>query len=516
MLCQTALQRESASESDNAFPQVQHDPPMLSLDKCYSAEDVISWAKKTQDKAGEKLSFVLEEKIDGTAIELIYKDGIFVRAATRGNGKTGYDITNNARTIRTLPLRLNKPVSVTVRGEVFIKKADFAGLANKDGASYDSARNLAAGALRKKNSSDTAKIPLDIFLFEAVSGDKDDKAAHSDLLVSLSESGFKTNPNNHTVSESAEIKKYIEDVILRRDSLAYEIDGVVVKVNEMRMRKMLGSTERFPRWAVAYKFKSPEDETIVEHIDLQVGRLGRITPVARLCSVRIGGADITRATLHNQNYINELELAVGDTVKISRRGDVIPAVGRVVEKNTLGNGIFQMPTECPVCGTLLEIKGRHHFCPNTGCPEQVRARLIWFSKKMKIKYIGPKTTALLISQKRIQYPEDIYTLSAEDLKDLKGLGEKKTCLLAASIEKSKNNPFQVVLSALGIRGLGTKNIRIVAEAGFDSVDKILNAGISGLSQIKGIGNETASEIISGFSPRMMETVDALKKAGLNL
>ncbi|QTA93713.1 DNA ligase [Desulfonema magnum] len=516
LVLQDSPSKRVGSELDNAFPQVPHNPPMLSLEKCYSAEEVISWAKKTQAKAGEKLSFVLEEKIDGTAIELIYKEGVLICASTRGNGKTGYDITNNARTIRPLPLRLNPPLSFTVRGEVFIKKADFARLVRESGASYDSARNLAAGALRKKNSSETAKIPLDIFLFEAVCGDTDDKTAHSDLLVLLTELGFRTNPNHQTVSNISDIKKYIEDAILRRDTLAYEIDGLVVKVNEMRTRKSLGSTERFPRWAVAYKFKSPEDETVVESIDLQVGRLGRITPVAKLRTVRIRGTDITRATLHNQDYISQLELAVGDTVKISRRGHVIPAVDQVVEKNTLGNAIFQMPTKCPVCKTLLKIKGKHHFCPNTDCPEQVKARLIWFSKKMKIKYLGPKTTGLLISQKQIQYPEDIYTLSAEDLKNLKGLGEKKSGSIAASIEKSKNNPFQVVLFALGIRGLGTKNIRLLTTAGLDSVDKILKAGTRGLSQIKGIGNHTASQIISGFTPRIMKTVKALKNAGLAL
>ncbi len=504
------------SDLDNAFPQVPHDPPMLSLEKRYSAEDVVAWARETREKSGAKISFVLEEKIDGTAIELIYEKGVLTRAATRGNGKTGYDVTNNARTIRTLPLRLSKPVSVTVRGEVFIRKKDFDKLARKDGNLYDSARNLAAGALRRKSSSEAAKIPLDIFVFEAVAGDIEDKALHSDLLAWLAKLGLKTNPNNRTVFEPEEIEKYIEEAVSRRGGLAYEIDGVVAKVNETGARKTLGGTERFPKWAVACKFKPPLDETVVEGIELQVGRTGRITPVAKLHPVEIGGVEISRATLHNQAYIDELELAIGDAVKISRRGDVIPAVEGVVEKNASGNDVFQIPDECPVCGTPLKTEGRHRFCPNKDCPEQVRSRLAWFSKTMKIKYLGPKTIDLLISEKRIRYPEDIYAIGEEDLKNLKGFGEKKIRSLVAGIEESKRNPFHVVICALGIEGLGKKNAVILAEAGFDSVDKILNTGASGLSRIKGIGEKTASEIIGGFSPRMIETIKTLKKAGLNL
>ncbi len=504
------------SELDNSFPQVPHNPPMLSLEKRYFAEDCVEWAKETREKAGEKISFVLEEKIDGTGIELVYEKGVLTRAATRGNGRAGYDVTNNARTIRTLPLRLNKPVSVTVRGEVFIQKKDFEKLARKDGGAYDSARNLAAGALRRKNSSETAKIPLDIFVFEAAAGDIGDKALHSDLLAWLAELGLKTNPNNRTIYEPEEIEKYIGDAVSRRDALAYEIDGVVAKVNETRVRRMLGSTERFPKWAVAYKFKPPLDETVVEAIALQVGRTGRITPVAILRPVEIGGAGISRATLHNQAYIDQLELSVGDTVKISRRGDVIPAVERVAEKNVSGNDVYQMPSECPVCGTPLKTEGKHRVCPNKDCPEQVRAGLVWFSKTMKIKYLGPKTIDLLISQKRIRYPEDIYALGEEGFKNLDGFGEKKIRSLVSGIEKSKDNPFQVALCALGVEGLGKRNAGILAEAGFDSVDKILNAGTAGLSRIKGIGEKTASEIIGGFDPRTMETVKGLKKAGLNL
>jgi DNA ligase (NAD+) len=501
------------SQLDNTFPHIKHESPMLSLEKCYTPDDMIAWAEDAQKQAGKKLSFAGEEKIDGTAVELVYKDGIFISAATRGNGITGYDVTANARTIRSLPLKLNKPVSVTVRGEVFVRKSDFADVSQKEDTDYDNPRNLAAGALRKKHSSDTAKIPLDIFAFEAVSGDIGGKTSHGELLGFLNELGFKTNPNNQILETVADIRKYIENARSRRSTLDYDIDGIVIKVNETDAKKILGTGGRFPRWALAYKFKSPQDETLVEGIELQVGRLGRITPVAILVPVQISGAEISRATLHHEDYINTLELAVGDTVKISRRGGVIPSVDEVVEKNTLGNGIWQMPQACPKCDTPLKKDGKYHLCPNPDCPAQIIGRLLYFSKKMGIKYLGPKTMEKLVSQKQLQEPEDIYSLNVEYLE---GFGEKKTASFKNSLAESKQKPFHVVLSALGIRNLGPRTAKILAEKELDSVEKILEAGTEGLSQVKGIGDVTAERIISGFTPRMLKTVEALKKQGLNL
>jgi len=500
------------SELDNGFPQIQHVIPMLSLEKCYSPEEVVSWAEKIREAAGRDVSFVAEEKIDGAAIELIYEDGILTRAATRGNGKIGYDITDNARTIRTVPLRLKQPVSVTVRGEVFVSKSDFARIRKKKGVSYTSARNLAAGALRRKQSSETAKIPLDTFVFEAAAGDTDEDASHADILTSLGELGFKINPSNQVFTDIHALGVYIRAFGSQREALAYEIDGIVVKVNDRQIRKTLGSTERFPKWAIAYKFKSPENKTVLEGIDVQIGRLGRVTPVGKLRPVQIGDATITRATLHNQDYVTALELAVGDTVQVSRRGKVIPAIDRVIEKNTMGNNMWQMPTDCPVCKTPLIAEGRHHFCTNANCPAQVRGRLIYFCKKMGIKYLGPKTIDMLISQERIQDPADIYTLNAEDMEDLK---KKKNGKIMASIEQSRSKPFQTVLSALGIPGLGPRNIKSLTRAGFDSIDKLLDADISDLSQVKGIGEITARKISNGLR-RLRKTIETLKKAGLRV
>ncbi len=503
------------SELDNTFLQVPHAVPMLSLEKCYSLEELVAWTERTEEKAGEKLSFVAEEKIDGAAIELTYHKGMLVRASTRGNGQKGYDITDNARTVRTIPLKLKQPVSVTVRGEVFVRKSDFAKLTNKKGLNYDSPRNLAAGALRRKHSSEAAEIPLDIFVFEAVSGDMDDLANHADALAWLNKLGFKTNPNNRTFRNIHKLKAYIEEIGSRTEVLDYEIDGTVVKVNQRNIRKILGHTERFPKWAIAYKFRSPENETVVQNIDVQIGRHGRVTPVAKLHPVRIGSASIARATLHNQDYINMLELAIGDTVKVSRRGKVIPAVEHVLEKNMAGNETWQMPIHCPACKTPLQREGKHHFCPNFDCPDQIRGRLIYFSKKMGIKYLGPKTIEMLISQKRIQHPEDIYTLTNEEMNRLRGFGEKKINAFMTSLEQSKTKPLQEVLAALGIRELGPRAIENLTEAGFDSVDKLLGADISTLTQVKGIGEITAQNILDGLNPQMRKTIKALRKSGLS-
>ncbi len=503
------------AELDNTFPRVRHEAPMLSLEKLHSIEEVASWVGKTRKKANKTLSFVLEEKIDGVGLELVYEDGILVMAVTRGDGTTGFDVTDNARTIRAVPLKLNQPVSITVRGEVFIRKTDFERINRDEAEPYDSARNLAAGALRRKHAAEMAKTPLSIFVFEVVSGGADEIANHWDWLSFLKELGFKTNPNNRILSSVAGIEAYIEDAESRMETLDHEIDGVVIKVDDTRIRKRLGETERFPVWAAAYKFKSPENVTVLEDIEIRIGRHGRITPVAKLRPVKISGVTIRSATLHNQDNIDALALAVGDAVRISRRGNVIPAVDEVVEKNTLGRDAWRMPTRCPWCRTILKRDGRRHICPNEECPRRLRARLIYFSRKMKIKHLGEKTMDALISRKRIQHPEDLYALLAPDeLKGWKGFGDKKIATLKHGIEKSRERPYQTVLLALGVEGLGARTIKILTKAGFDSVDKLLAAEAEELSTVKGVGKAAAAKIVDGFTPRLRTTIHALKREGL--
>ncbi|CAN2041827.1 DNA ligase [Candidatus Magnetomoraceae bacterium gMMP-15] len=518
--------KKIGSDLDNTFPEVSHDVKMLSLDKCYTIEEIVSWAKKTEKKAGQKLSFVIEEKIDGMSIELTYKNGFLTRAATRGNGITGNDITNNAATIKALPLRLTKPYNISVCGEVFIKKPDFVKLSSKDGSAYDSPRNLAAGSIRRKSSIKTAKIPLDIFIYDGIFSENTDKSDHWEMLKLLKQLGFKVNPNIKLFNDTEkEFQDFIQQAIIQRDKSIYEIDGLVIKVNEKNAKEILGSTQRYPRWAMAFKFESPETETLIENIVLQIGRLGRATPVAMLKPVKIAGATVTRATLHNQDYINELEIAIDDLVKISRRGDVIPAVERVVEKNAVGNLTWQIPEKCPSCNFSLKKQGAHHFCVNPECPEQIFAQLIHFTSKsgMDIDYLGPKTVKVFIDHNLVKYPEDIYNFDINALNGIERFADKKIALIKAGIEKSKTRPFENILSALGIKDLGTRTINILIKAGFDSADKLINLsknmeiGINRLVQIEGIAEITAKSILSNFSnPKLIKTIKALEKAGLKL
>ena len=315
------------SAPDHRFAQVHHQVSMQSLKKCHSVKELLSWTANTEKKVGMHLSFVVEEKIDGTAVKLTYRDGILVQAATRGNGRTGYDVTHNVRNIKTVPLELNQSVTITLCGEVFISKSDFSRLSQTNGiGGYSSPRNLAAGALRKRNREETAKVPLDIMVFEAVAGEKVENMDHADALVFLQELGLKTNPTNRLFNDQEQMATYIRKMISRRYTRDYEIDGIVLKVNEKAAREKLGRTERYPNWAMAYKFEPSTGKTTVENIVVQVGRHGRITPVAILRGLRLNGATIRRTTLHNQDNINRLQLSIGDTVSISRRGGVIPVL----------------------------------------------------------------------------------------------------------------------------------------------------------------------------------------------
>jgi DNA ligase (NAD+) len=308
-------------------------------------------------------------------------------------------------------------------GEVFIRKSDFRRLSQTNGiGGYSSPRNLAAGALRRRNREETAKVALDIMVFEAVAGEKVENMDHADALVLLQELGLKTNPTNRLFNDRRQLAAYIRKMISRRHTRDYEIDGIVLKVNEKAAREKLGRTERYPNWAMAYKFEPSTGKTTVENIVVQVGRHGRITPVAILRGLRLNGATIRRTTLHNQDNINRLQLSIGDTVIISRRGGVIPALESVVAKNEPTAKPWQIPVDCPACHTPLEKMGRQHFCLNWNCPDQVRARLVFFANQMSIKPIGPQTIDRLLAQRLIRSPEDLYALDVETLNKIQGLG----------------------------------------------------------------------------------------------
>ena len=534
------------SDLSSDFPEVEHTIPVLSLDKAYSSEEIFSWISKTIKNTGESLSFVLEEKIDGFSVVLYYEKGLLVRAVTRGNGFVGNDVTANAKTIHTIPLKLTEPVDIAVRGEIYLPKADFEKINDTLVEPYANPRNLAAGTIRRNKSSETAKVPLSIFVYEGFWTEPTGFTDHIQILSKLKALGFTVDPHltyfckTRDAAEAGlkaaglegsagsfdDIPSVILDATAKRKGLPYEIDGLVVKVNELATREALGYTEHHPRWAIAYKFEAPQAETVVQGIDVQVGRTGRITPMARIKETRLSGSTIKNITLHNQDYVNELELAVGDTVAISKRGDVIPAVEVVIEKNNFGNTTWQMPACCPVCGSSLVKRGAHHFCPNYDCAAQAKGRLSFFCAKgqMDLEGLGPKTTDFLYEKFGVSRVEDLYSFDYDQLRDEPGFGSegKKIDNIKKALFDSHKTPFKQVLVALGIPEFGKKAVELVLAAGFDSMDKLLElaedpAGLETLSAIKGIGPITASLIITGLKdPHIVSTIEALRAVGLKM
>ncbi|MGA2976281.1 MAG: NAD-dependent DNA ligase LigA [Spirochaetia bacterium] len=529
--------RRVGSDLTQELTEAAHTIPVLSLDKSYSLQDLSSWIEKTARNAGRELSFVCEEKIDGASMVLYYEKGLLARGVTRGNGLVGNDVTGNVKTIGAVPLRLARPETVAVRGEVFLARSLFATINARLEEPYANPRNLASGTLRRVKSSEAAQIPLSIFVYEGFFERQRD--THHEILEELEELGFRLNPRVGFFSDSqglgavhhrhpdwrtgslAEIGAYLEEERRGRAALDYEIDGIVVKVNEIPVREKLGYTGHHPRWEIAFKFESPEGATTVKAIEIQVGRTGRITPVARVEPVRISGATISNVTLHNQEYIDMLELAVGDRVAVSRRGDVIPAVERVLEKNETGATTWKLPRVCPACAAALQKQGAHHFCPNPECPDQIRGRLAFFVGRgqMDIEGLGPETIDVLIRNGLVRDVEDLYFFDPRKLLELPGFGEKKVAQIREGIEKSRDQPFHVVFPSLGIPDIGQKVTELLIEAGYTDIDSLLalaDAGDAGsLLGIHGIGERTAQTLLDELRhPTMRRRIERLREAGL--
>ncbi len=537
--------RRVGSDLTSDFPEVEHSIPVLSLDKAYSKDEVLSFFSRSIEKEGGELSFVAEEKIDGISMVLYYEEGILKRAVTRGNGSVGNDVTPNIVTIKSVPLVLKEKVDIAVRGEVYLPKKDFekvnASLPEDEKAA--NARNLAAGTVRRQKSIEAARVPLDMYCYEGFWKDKSlTPEDHLHILLKLKELGFRINPNFAYIAHSEEdaqkalkaldlggeaysfstLSRYIESMTEKRPVLDHEIDGLVFKINELDVREKFGYTVHHPRWAIAYKFESPHSQAKLLSVTCQVGRTGRITPVAEIEPVALGGSTIRRATLHNQEYIDELELAVGDIVSITKRGDVIPAVEEVIEKNEDGNTTYKLPSFCPCCSSALIKKGAHTYCPNFNCPDQAKGRLSYFSSRdqMDIDTLGPKTIEILFSAGILKTTEDIYTADYTKAVGLPGIGEKTVTSIIESVKKSKDQSFKTVLSSLGIPEIGKKSAEILISGGFDNIDKIIEAAESedraSFTSIKGMGEETAENIIKTFKDEnFMKMVDALRKAGLH-
>ena len=530
------------SDLNSEFPEVAHTIPVLSLDKAYKSEEVSSWMAKTEAKVAQELSFVVEEKMDGVSIVLYYEKGLLARAVTRGNGLVGNDVTANIKTIASIPLRLPQEENVAVRGEVFLPKKEFLALNKRMETPYANPRNLAAGTIRRIKSSEVAKVPLRIYVYEGFWEGEHPFTDHISILATLSSYGFSLNPNIALFCKSQEDAKerlekaslegaalsfadfdaYVEEHTAKRSELPYEIDGLVMKVNELSVRESLGYTEHHPRWALAYKFESPQAQTVVENIEVQVGRTGRVTPVARVTPVLVGGSTVSNITLHNQDYIDMLELSIGDSVEISKRGDVIPAVERVTEKNELGNKVWKIPEICPSCSTTLVSRGAHTFCPNPACPDQISAGLKFFVGKaqMDIDSFGPETITTLIGLGLLKDVSDIYSLDYEKaLSDVPGFGEKKIAAIKAGVAKSKGQSFRRVLVSLGIGEIGKKAADLLVDSGLTSMDALLDIADrddeEALTSIKQIGPKSARLLIDGLKDSSMRIrIERLRQAGL--
>ena len=534
------------SDLSSDFPEVEHTIPVLSLDKAYSDSEILSWITKTMRNTGERLSFVLEEKLDGFSIVLYYEKGLLVRAVTRGNGSVGNDVTANVRTIHAVPLRLTEPVDVAVRGEVFLRKSEFERINSTLVEPYANPRNLAAGTIRRNKSSETAQVPLSIYVYEGFWSEPVNFTDHIQILSRLKELGFPVDPHisffckdrseaEMRLAQSGlpgncgsfdDISSAIASSTASRKDLPYEIDGLVVKVNELATREELGYTGHHPRWAIAYKFEAPQAQTQVMDIDVQVGRTGRVTPMARIRETQLSGSTIRNVTLHNQDYVDQLELAIGDIVAISKRGDVIPAVENVIEKNDKGNKTWQMPPLCPVCGSTLVKRGAHIFCPNRDCPAQAKGRIAFFCAKgqMDIEGLGPKTVEVLYDNGFVRSVGELYSFDFSKLASIEGFGGaegKKIDAMRMALEKSRTTPFRNVLVALGIPEFGKKAVDLVCDAGYDSMDKLLELADKGdvesLSEIHGIGEVTANLIINGLNDEeTRRLIGELRQAGLQM
>jgi DNA ligase (NAD+) len=530
------------SDLDNTFPERDHTLPVLSLDKENTPEGLKKWMIKTIKNANRELSFVVEEKMDGASIVLYYKNGSLDYALTRGNGLKGNDVTENIRTIKQIPLITGGTDDFAVRGEVFINKSEFESYNKKFDNKYSNPRNLAAGSLRNLKSSVAAAIPLKIIIYEGFFQQEHSFTGDHILILSrLRELGFHTNENvaffsngkekNALVKERLkgihtggilDVEEYVNAKISQREKLDYEIDGLVIKVNEMDVRDTLGYTSHHPRWAIAFKFDSPTAETTLTDIQIQVGRNGRVTPVAILEPVPIAGSVVARATLHNKEYIDILELGKGDRVSISKRGDIIPAVEKVIEKNPDNPTMFDFPKNCPFCQSLLIKDGAHHFCKNRECTEKIRRQIVYFVSKnqMDIDTLGEKTIFFLFNKGFVTSIPDIYRFNYDQLLEEEGFKEKKISNIKKSVEVSKSKPFSKVLTALGFDGISTKAVSDLVKNGFDSIEKIIEKSsqneVEEFSSIDGFGEVTAELLIKHFTDKEnLELIQQLKDTGLN-
>lgn len=528
LITKDSLTQKVGGHVKEGFKEVVHEVPLQSLQDVFSFEELREFddrIKKQAIEENEELRYVVETKIDGLSTALEYVDGVFVRGATRGNGLIGEDVTDNLRTIKSIPKVLNEKVTITVRGEVFIGTKEFEKLNEEQEVLgkklFANARNAAAGSLRQLNSKVTEERPLDIFIFNVQKWDENKFNSHYDQLNYLEKLGFNVNPVRILCKNQQEVEEAINKIGEDRENLSFGIDGAVVKVDSLSFREKLGTTYKTPKWAIAYKYPPEAKETILKDIVCQVGRTGVITPMAILEPVKVAGSTISKTTLHNEDFIKEKDLKIGDTVVIQKQGDVIPEVIKVVkEKRTGEEKDFEMPKVCPVCGAqaVREEGEAATRCIGIECPAQLLRSIVHFVSKeaMDIDGLGYKIVEQLIEKGLIKNIADIYTLSLEDVASLKKNGRKFAGNLIDSIEKSKKQDLFHVINALGIRQVGIKAAKVLAKK-YKTMEELSNASFESLALTDDVGEITANNIIEFFAQEQTkDIIERLKNLGVNM
>ncbi|WP_226678594.1 NAD-dependent DNA ligase LigA [Mesobacillus jeotgali] len=507
------------------FNKVQHAIPMLSLGNAFDEQDLRDFDRRVRQGVGDNVAYVCELKIDGLAVSLIYEDGLLVRGATRGDGTTGEDITSNLKTVRSLPIRLNEPVSLEVRGEAFMPKKSFEALnkarKEREEEPFANPRNAAAGSLRQLDPKIAASRNLDVFLYGIANVGDTGIRAHSEGLDYLEKLGFKANKERRKVDGIEGVIEYVNSWVEKRPDLPYDIDGIVIKVDSLDQQAELGTTAKSPRWAIAYKFPAEEVVTTLKDIELSVGRTGVVTPTAILEPVQVAGTTVGRASLHNEDLIREKDIKIGDKVVIKKAGDIIPEVVNVLAEQRTGDEVeFHMPTECPECDSeLVRIEGEVALrCINPKCPAQIREGLIHFVSRdaMNIDGLGERVVSQLFAEELIKDVADIYKLTREQLLALERMGEKSVNNLLSAIEATKDNSLEKLLFGLGIRLVGAKAAKTLAQE-FDTMDKLMQASKDELTAINEIGDKMADSIVTYFdNDEVKELVSELKAVGVNM
>ncbi|MGL9893612.1 NAD-dependent DNA ligase LigA [Enterococcus sp. DIV0806c] len=509
----------------SAFEKVTHDIPLYSLNDVFNKEELLAFDQRVQKAIGHPVDYCCELKIDGLSVSLRYENGEFVRGATRGDGSVGENITENLKTVRSVPIKLKEPMSIEVRGECFMPKRSFVKLNQKNEeegkAVFANPRNAAAGSLRQLDSKITAKRNLDTFLYTVADFGPMQATTQYEALEELDKIGFHTNHEKRLCHSIEEVWAFIEEYHEKRKALPYEIDGIVIKVNDFSIQDQLGFTVKAPRWATAYKFPPEEVETVIEEIEWTVGRTGVVTPTAIMTPVRVAGTTVSRASLHNGDYIQMKDIRLNDTVQIYKAGDIIPEVAQVIlDKRPKDSEPYKLPEHCPVCHSELvhldeEVALR---CINPKCPAQMKEGLNHFVSRnaMNIDGLGPRVLEQMYDKKLVADVADLYKLTEEELLTLDKIKEKSANNILTAIDKSKDNSVERLIFGLGIRHVGAKAAKILAEH-FGDLETLSRSDFESIIQLDTIGDIIADSVVTYFdNEEVHELMEELKQAGVNL